>query len=1216
MTYRRKRAAWLLAATALASAATGHPVAHAENAAIDCGDMSGYQRDSPWPAFKGCATRLSQSRTTGAALFNVASSQTWLTTLTGKGGSPVVAADGTIYVAGGKILSAFNALGQKKWDKDVGGDTLSGLAIGADGTVYLGAGSRLVAVSANGQFKGTPFNAGFGASIISAPLIGPDGTIYFADNYLGTTGSVYALTPTLAKKWQAGYGPVSASLMTSAGGSVIYAGTQLGGLRALRATDGTTIWNSSVSFGATGTGAVGSDGILYVGGTNGRFYAINHLDGSKLWEVDLGSPVLGSPAIGPDGILYVASAGNGLITGSLYAIDPALTATKTWLWKKDLGAFVGGSPVVDSAGSIYLGLMDHTFRSFTPQGVERWRRTTNDQIISTPAITRTGAVVFGCADKQLYSVHDGRSSVSIPPPPQPRAPMSDPVVPVMPFCRTKLTPVFGSATSGPNKREGVAYTKGSLGNGLEYISLFSAVPDPVNDPTFDPNCGAHLCTDDEVRVSPAQESALFKDPTVANTWDPTYLSLPAQLRSVECESVPGRDYCGMNTAQVVWTATNPSLNQCQAGVDSNGNSIACGSGAICARVCPPKGGSGADKNQPKLKCDPAEETRHCVPKITKNCEGLPLMGPGYPDDMRPSISACMEMRECASKEDKLEVSDQQPYCEENGGVCDVVVTPGDEPKQTAPLAGTFPPIGLWTTTEANLCKITQPEKATKEIPESGETSKQGHKKPSNPKKWGVVTTAKVKTSYGLTAKPGGLFVPKANGKAKLELKGRAAGRDIPVLLLDAYANLNECDIVAGTSFELFGQTVDAIQEDKAPSFSVAGGAKAKCEQLVKEAEKVTGAVKEAMFHATRMYDHLKSATNGKPIITDAMCVQAKLVDALIDCTQRTAATATKVANAYAKKYYDTMKETPAKYARQVDGYATSMQQSALADGFKAVNGAGIGSSLNFLNTRQDFLIAAAEAHFPIGPVDLLLAIQGMGYWGIRGTMDYGMTLNGGAPNFKVGATLGPFAGLKVDVFVGAGFDFGIGGAHAGIGADITLINLEIPLSAGATLSAQNVVSDDVRNLGSEFGALGRLSSTLRPKAIVNKQEWKLAGTMQAAAELTVLYGDVDVRLRVRFLWASKTWKKKMASFPPVASFQKSWTGSFTLPVTLKAPQGLADVNQALPLPAIPQFTIPATFTWTPVSSDAHAALLAKAKWECNKPVCDYNLGDENCAVIQ
>jgi outer membrane protein assembly factor BamB len=105
------------------------------------------------------------------------------------GNSPVIATDGTIYVANrNQILWAINPNGTQKWTYNAGASQNSTVALSADGTLYIGSGNgNLYALNPSGgqiwAFPTAPGNNGD-----SSPVIGPGNRIYF-----GALSRLYAV---------------------------------------------------------------------------------------------------------------------------------------------------------------------------------------------------------------------------------------------------------------------------------------------------------------------------------------------------------------------------------------------------------------------------------------------------------------------------------------------------------------------------------------------------------------------------------------------------------------------------------------------------------------------------------------------------------------------------------------------------------------------------------------------------------------------------------------------------------------------------------------------------------------------------------------------------------------------------------------------------------------------------------------------------------------
>lgn len=97
-------------------------------------------------------------------------------------GGPVVAADGTLYIVDDdRAVHAISPEGHGLWQATLPGPPFfGGLGLGALGDVYVvGAHGELYAVSAEGRRRWT-FQPDSELSAISGPIVGPDGTIYYA----------------------------------------------------------------------------------------------------------------------------------------------------------------------------------------------------------------------------------------------------------------------------------------------------------------------------------------------------------------------------------------------------------------------------------------------------------------------------------------------------------------------------------------------------------------------------------------------------------------------------------------------------------------------------------------------------------------------------------------------------------------------------------------------------------------------------------------------------------------------------------------------------------------------------------------------------------------------------------------------------------------------------------------------------------------------------
>ncbi|MEK7678105.1 MAG: PQQ-binding-like beta-propeller repeat protein, partial [Verrucomicrobiota bacterium] len=267
------------------------------------------------------------------------------------GQSPVVASDGTIYLPLATNLYAFNASGSNLWAFTAGGSTT--VALGADGRIYFGSGDhKLYALNPNGV-KAWEF---LSTHMVSAPSVGPDGTIYFASNSGGQ--KLYAIRP-----------------------------------------NGTEKWNFDVGSDVVVAPAIGSDGTIYVGTIGGTFYAVNP-NGTLKWQYGSGR-VQSSAAIATDGTIYF-----GATYGSqLLALNP----NGTFKWAFNANGYVYSSPAIDTEGVIYFGAAypgpaGNKFYAVNPDGTKKWEFNAGDANDSGVAIGSDGAVYFGSHDGKLYAL--------------------------------------------------------------------------------------------------------------------------------------------------------------------------------------------------------------------------------------------------------------------------------------------------------------------------------------------------------------------------------------------------------------------------------------------------------------------------------------------------------------------------------------------------------------------------------------------------------------------------------------------------------------------------------------------------------------------------------------------------------------------------------------------------------------------------------------------
>jgi outer membrane protein assembly factor BamB len=319
----------------------------------------------------------------------------------GSGGEPVIGADGTVYVKSKWGAVALNPDdGAIIWQCDnlpwYGGH--NAMAIGRDGSLYLNDG-RVQALSPAGVFRWSYLVGGF-----TSPLITVDDTII-----VGTGAGVSALSPQGLPVWRqdayGGTGCLSAPAIGPDG--AIYFANNWDTVYALNA-DGSTRWTAPADRGDINqtnqtTLVLSDDGTLYLG-FGCVFYAFS-TDGTEKWRQVFDSTTdLQAPAIAEDGTIYFGTSDvDDLDNSRLYAYSP--DGTLKWTCFADGYAYTS-APTIDANGTIYIGLLG-TLHAVNPDGTLKWAFDEPPADVYAPAIGADGTLYFCDAMGKAYGVGPG-----------------------------------------------------------------------------------------------------------------------------------------------------------------------------------------------------------------------------------------------------------------------------------------------------------------------------------------------------------------------------------------------------------------------------------------------------------------------------------------------------------------------------------------------------------------------------------------------------------------------------------------------------------------------------------------------------------------------------------------------------------------------------------------------------------------------------------------
>jgi len=362
--------------------------------------VNGPPMDSAWPMFQH------DTKHTGLSPFGVTGNLgvlKWKFKMDGSVfSSPVIDKNGTIYIGGNYYFYAINPNGSKKWTYVFKyGWVESAAVIDENGTIYFGVAygepNFLYALYPNGTLK---WKYHLGNHIMSSPVIGKDGTIYFGCY----TKNMYALYPNGTLRWEFktdGFIDESPAIDDE---GTIYFGSDDHYIYALY-PNGTLKWKYNAGCRIGGDPTIGDDGTIYFGGVeNPALYAI-YPNGSRKWEVPLGSNVVSSPAIAEDGTIYIAAYKDGPTGAYIFSINP--NGTINWRYEVEDEA-MSASAAIDKNGIIYIGGWGGyewgKLYALNPNGTLRWAFTTEDTIESSVAIDEDGTIYFGSWDEYLYAI--------------------------------------------------------------------------------------------------------------------------------------------------------------------------------------------------------------------------------------------------------------------------------------------------------------------------------------------------------------------------------------------------------------------------------------------------------------------------------------------------------------------------------------------------------------------------------------------------------------------------------------------------------------------------------------------------------------------------------------------------------------------------------------------------------------------------------------------
>ncbi|QLG60473.1 outer membrane protein assembly factor BamB family protein [Halorarum salinum] len=266
----------------------------------------------------------------------------------------VAVVDGTVYLAGGSVVTALDAAdGGRRWstritperDPGSGAGYTCSLAV-ADGRVFVGTHDGLFALGTDGEERWSraveAVDPGYSGVFRSPAVVG--GTVYFCT---AEERALLAYGLDGEERWRRPLDGVPLG-GPAVGDGRVYVGDDEAGVHAI-STDGSHLWTASV--GDVRTTPAVADGTVYAagraeedggGGEDGDYLAsLDGETGDRNWVTDRGPNVVGSPVV----------------------LDEDLLACVSWLgsvftYRRDDGALNWGAPIGPSGPTMALPAAD------------------------------------------------------------------------------------------------------------------------------------------------------------------------------------------------------------------------------------------------------------------------------------------------------------------------------------------------------------------------------------------------------------------------------------------------------------------------------------------------------------------------------------------------------------------------------------------------------------------------------------------------------------------------------------------------------------------------------------------------------------------------------------------------------------------------------------------------------------------------------------------
>jgi hypothetical protein len=384
--------------------------------------------------------------------------------------------------------------------------------------------------------------------------------------------------------------------------------------------------------------------------------------------------------------------------------------------------------------------------------------------------------------------------------------------------------------------------------------------------------------------------------------------------------------------------------------------------------------------------------------------------------------------------------------------------------------------------------------------------------------------------------------------ARAELEARVHLNDFlgvninePILSAIAEAKAERCSIGVNTELTAFG--IDFVSLAKLPEFTTRArwpNETAACDRAVGTFVKAANRAKKAFRDAEQLLDWYRTASSTPGNLCEDLMALAGPNLNVADFPDGLDCPANEPAEITINRFIDYYQ---APYSGQVSRLRDAVQALEKINQFLRDK---LTQRIDFGPKPKGESVTLARGHFQLGPVPMVLEIEAFYSYGIAGHFDFGLNfpynpfsdLSGqlGEETVQrdeiahVRAGVMPYATAGLTAFVGAGANLGPLSASVGIEGSVTLGSVQAPIFVGAGLGAE--IREDKRELPESLKLLGGLAGAgVTHLGVPKSAKFFVWFNYGAALEANnVLDGEINGRLRVKFAFFSRTWRKRIIKF--------------------------------------------------------------------------------------